>query len=145
MKNDGISADSAFISLPDEISLSRICDEHFSKHLFEKAGYMNGEETDFAYKLDDLQNVEWWYRNREKEDFYLQGWQSNKFYPDYIVKLKNGNYAVVEYKGEDRISNDDTAYKVELGKLWERLNGKSKFFLVGKATSVEVIKSLSEL
>ena len=131
---------------PDKsITMSRTTAETFQKHLFEKAGNLNGEELDFAFRLDGLDNVAWWFRNREKEDFYLQGWKSGKFYPDFIVKTKSGQYVLIEYKGEDRLSNEDTAYKVELGELWEKLNDKAKFYLVGKATSDEVVKSVSSL
>ena len=114
--------------------IARLSGEHFQKHLFERAGQLNGEETEFAMRIDVLENVAWWFRSREKEDFYLQGWRSGKFYPDFIIKTKRGVYILAEYKGGDRLSNEDTAYKEELGKLWEKLNnGKNKFFLVGKS------------
>lgn len=141
-----IDTKSAFYS-PDKIStLTRLSPEHFQKHLFERAGYMNGEETELAWRLDVLDNVLWWYRNREKEDFYFQGWKSGKFYPDFIVKTKGGNYLLVEYKGEDRLSNEDTTYKDSLGQLWEELNdGKNKFFIVGQATSDTILKKIAEI
>jgi superfamily II DNA or RNA helicase len=131
---------------PETTLLTRVTDEHFQKHLFERAGYLNGEETDFAFRLDSLDNIAWWFRSREKQDFYLQGWQPNRFYPDFIVKTKTGKYVVVEYKGEDRLSNADSQYKDQLGKLWESLcsNG-NKFYLVGKASSDEVIKSIEKM
>ena len=123
-----IDTKTVFYTPEKTINIGRLSTEHFSKHLFERAGYMNGEETDFAMRLDVLENIAWWYRNREKEDFYLQGSRSGKFYPDFIVKTKSGEYILAEYKGEDRLSNDDTSYKEELGKLWERLNGKETNF-----------------
>ncbi len=131
---------------PDEkIYLSRLSEEHFQKHLFEKAGYMNGEETDFAMRLDVLENIAWWYRSREKEDFYLQGWRSGKFYPDFIIKTKDGKYILAEYKGEDRLSNDDTGYKAKLGELWQKLCGGSNlFYLVGKATADSILKEIAK-
>lgn len=131
--------------LPEKsILLTRISTMEPKKHLFEKAGYLNGEETDFALRLDILENIEWWYRNREKEDFYLQGWKSGKFYPDFIVKTKGGKYILVEYKGEDRLSNEDTGYKVELGNLWQNLSGFNKFFLVGKTSTDNILKEISK-
>jgi len=101
--------------------IARLSSEHFQKHLFERSGQLNGEETEFAMRLDVLDNVLWWFRNREKEDFYLQGWRPGKFYPDFIIKTKSGAYILAEYKGGDRLSNDDTSYKEELGQLWEKL------------------------
>lgn len=135
----------AFYSPDKKILLSRLSAEHFQKHLFERAGYMNGEETEFAMRLDILDNVVWWYRNREKEDFYLQGWKQGKFYPDFIAKTKDGNYLLIEYKGEDRLSNEDTEYKVELGELWEKLNDYvNKFYLVGKSSTDKVLAEIKQ-
>lgn len=136
---------SAFYTPEESILISRLSTEHFQKHLFERASQMNGEETDFAMRLDILENIEWWYRNREKEDFYLQGWKSGKFYPDFIIKTKSGLYILVEYKGEDRLSNEDTEYKTKIGKLWERLSRGNRFFLVGKASMDIILKEISTL
>jgi superfamily II DNA or RNA helicase len=144
-KNE-IDASSAFYSPGEKILIARLSPEHFQKHLFERAGHMNGEETEFAMRLDVLENIEWWYRNREKEDFYLQGWRSGKFYPDFIIKTKSRKYIVAEYKGEDRLSNEDTGYKDELGKLWQKLNSdKNSFFLVGKSTMDSALKELANI
>ncbi len=130
---------------PDKrISLLRLSSEHFQKHLFERAGYMNGEETELAMRIDVLENIKWWFRSREKVDFYLQGWRSGKFYPDFILKTENGKYILVEYKGEDRLTNEDTEYKKELGKFWEQLSGNN-FYLVGKKDIDEVLKEIASL
>lgn len=146
LKSNDITVDVASYEPPQETLVSRPTNEHFQKHLFEKAGNMNGEELDFAFRLDALDNVLWWFRSREKEDFYLQGWRQGKFYPDFIAKTKSGAYIVAEYKGEDRLSNEDTAYKVELGELWQKLtNNKHKFYLVGRKNAEAVIKELSSL
>lgn len=126
--------------------MTRNTEEHFQKHLFEKAGYLNGEETELAFRLDSLENILWWFRSREKQDFYLQGWQPNRFYPDFIVKTKTGKYIVIEYKGEDRLSNEDSQYKDKLGKLWEKLNNNGdKFYMASKANSDEIIKAVSNI
>lgn len=144
LAKDEIDTESAFYTPEEKILIARLSPEHFQKHLFERAGYMNGEETEFAMRIDVLENIEWWYRNREKEDFYLQGWRSGKFYPDFIIKTKSGKYIVVEYKGEDRLSNEDTAYKDELGRLWEKLGEKQhKFYLVGKVGIDNILKEIS--
>lgn len=146
LSNKAIDTKSAFFIPEQEILLSRLSPEHFQKHLFERAGHMNGEETEFALRVDALENISWWYRNREKEDLYLQGWKSGKFYPDFVIKTKGGNYILAEYKGEDRLSNEDTAYKNELGNLWEKLcESKNKFYMVGKANSDDSLKEISLL
>ena len=146
MFNVKINTKSIFYTPAQKIMIARLSSEHFQKHLFERAGQLNGEETEFAMRLDVLDNVLWWFRNREKEDFYLQGWRPGKFYPDFIIKTKSGTYILAGYKGGDRLSNDDTSYKEELGKLWQNLNkDKDKFFLVGKASMDSVLKEISTL
>lgn len=146
LSNKKLTADELTMDLPESIVLGRLSPEYFSKHLYEKAGHLNGEETDFAFKLNDLANIEWWYRNREKEDFYLQGWLPSKFYPDFVAKTKSGHYVLIEYKGEDRLSNDDTAWKKQLGELWQQLTGdKHRFYLVGKKDAASAVKAIEEL
>ena len=144
LKKGDINTKSAFYTPENALLIARMSPEHFQKHLFERAGHLNGEETEFAMRVDVLDNVAWWFRSREKEDFYLQGWRPGKFYPDFIIKTKSGTYILVEYKGGDRLSNDDTSYKQELGKLWETMNGeKNKFFLVGKANIDSILKEIA--
>ena len=52
----------------------------------------------------------------------------DKFYPDFVVKLTDGTYAAIEYKGGDRVSNDDSKEKNLLGELWAQ-NGGGKFLM----------------
>jgi type III restriction enzyme len=144
--NGDIDTRSSFYTPVNKISLARLSPEHFQRHLFERAGYMNGEETEFAMRLDALENILWWYRNREKEDFYLQGWKSGKFYPDFLIKTRGGKYILAEYKGEDRLSNEDTEYKKAVGELWQKLcNDEHKFYLVGKASTDSVLKEIASI
>ena len=146
LKQRDIDTDCAFYTPEKKTYLSILSPEHFQKHLFERAGNMNGEETELAMRIDALDNVAWWLRNREKEDFYIQGWKPGKFYPDFIVKTKTGSYILVEYKGEDRLTNEDTEYKIQLGKLWEKLSDdKNKFYLVNVKSSDEVLKQISNM
>jgi len=144
LKKGDINVESSAYSPEEKIMIGRLSTEHFQRHLFERAGHLNGEETEFAMRIDVLDNVLWWFRSREKEDYYIQGWRSGKFYPDFIIKTKKGAYILAEYKGGDRLSNDDTSYKEELGQLWQKLNKeKNKFFLVGKANMDSVLKEIA--
>lgn len=82
----------------------------------------------------------------EKKDFYIQGWQRDKFYPDFIVKTKSGKYLIVEYKGENLLTNEDTKYKIELGQKWASLAGKNyEFHLVNENKMDEFITHISSL
>lgn len=146
LKDGMINVNTSVYSPDKSILISRLSDERFQKHLFERAGVMNKEETEFAMRLDAQENILWWFRSREKEDYYLQGWKPNKFYPDFIAKTKRGSYILAEYKGEDRITNEDTQYKIELGELWEKLNkNENRFYLVANNKMDEVLKDISNL
>ena len=97
--------------------------------------------------LDTLPNIKFWIRNRERQDpFFLQGWQRNKFYPDFIAVTQNNNIIALEWKGEHLLTNEDTKYKEELGKIWESLgNGKLHFFIVSKENIENVLNKLKEV
>ncbi len=117
----------------------------FSKHLFERAGSMNREESNLAYQLDGLKNILWWFRNPDIGGFYMQGWAKNKFYPDFIAKTKKGTYFVLEYKGEHLEGSEDTKYKEEVGRKWAELAGKKyRFELVDRKNLNRIIEEISK-
>lgn len=136
-------------SYPATIALKSPVPKVFNKNLYERIDSINGEERGFVERIDlgVLDNIEFWVRNREKVDpFYIQGWRKGKFYPDFVAVTKKGNIVALEWKGEDRISNEDTAYKVEIAKEWEKLGkGKLHFFLVHNGNSEEVLTDLRSL
>ena len=109
------------------------------------AGKLNSEERTLALKIDCLDNILWWYRSIEKKDeaLYLQGWHHNRFYPDFIVKTKKGNYVAVEYKGEALLTNIDTDYKKELGERMLKLKVSIDWYLLPK--NVLILKTISAI
>ena len=130
----------------DTIELLNICPDDFNKHLYEKATSMNKEETDLAYTINGLSNIFWWFRNPENNGFYIQGWLKNKFYPDFMVKTKKGNYIVLEYKGAQFEEAKDTKYKTGIGEKWQELSDKNYYFeLVDKKNMDRVIEKISKL
>lgn len=130
----------------DNISLLNISPENFERHLYEKAGKMNDEELDFAQKLDDFENVHWWFRNPEMSGFYVQGWKRYKFYPDFIAKTKKGNYIILEYKGEHLVGSEDSDYKEAIGKIWQKISGKNYYFeMVSKKSAGDILNKVSKL
>lgn len=140
-----ITKGEGFIS-PDIIELLNTCPDDFDKHLYEKAGKMNKEELELAYKINGLSNIFWWFRNPENNGFYLQGWLKNKFYPDFIAKTRKGNYFLLEYKGEHLLGTEETDYKEALGKKWQELgDGQYYFELVDKKNIDKVIDKVSKL
>lgn len=140
-----IASGEAFF-MKDNVSLPRFCSDSFQKHFYKKAGEMNTEELDLAFQLDGLDNVFWWFRNPESGGFYLQGWLKNKFYPDFILKTKQNNYFVLEYKGAQFEESKDTEYKNALGQKWQELGDKKHFFeLVEKKNMVNIVNKIARM
>ena len=133
---------------PDTITLSQSPEQEWNKNYYENVDRLNKEELNFVQRLDldGLKNIKFWARNRERKDFFIQGWRKNKFYPDFIAVTERGNILVLEWKGEDRVSNEDTEYKESIGKIWEKLGkGKLYFFLVYNKNIEEVLIKIKEL
>lgn len=138
-----------FEHFPKTITLKQEIPQEFNKNYYEKIDKLNKEELNFVERLDldTLPNINFWVRNREKQDpFFIQGWKKNKFYPDFVAVTKKGNIVALEWKGEDRVSNENTEYKVTIGEMWTRLgNGKLHFYLVHNGNIEEVLSSIKKL
>ena len=143
-----VSAECVFTFRPDEYPANPLYQGayKFQKHFYPILGDMNGEEVECARVLDMLPNVKFWVRNLERRtssSFWFQT-STDKFYPDFVAMLEDGRILALEYKGEDRITNDDTKEKRKLGELWAaRSNGQCLFQLVGKNEFVQSLKSLA--
>ncbi len=92
---------------------------------------LNDTEKTVAIYLDEQEQLLWWYRNRVRKDFHIQGWQRNKIYPDFIAakssKTKKDDYDtvyVLETKGVHLKENDDTRYKKNVFSLCNELGAK---------------------
>lgn len=107
----------------------------FKKHYYERPAEMNDEEAQCAFIIDSLPQVKYWARNlqqRPEHSFWLQT-ATDKFYPDFVARLTDGRFLVVEYKGEGMMPLPDTEEKKMIGELWEaRSNRKCLFRLVGR-------------
>jgi type III restriction enzyme len=139
--------DKIYSQISSKILGVRIIEDNFQKHIYDKCPILNNEERTFAIKLDECDNVIWWARNVEKKPsaFYLHGYLSGKFYPDFIVKVKNKGVYIVEYKGK-QLRNEDTIYKNDIGRIWESYNHTGGFFrLVFKNTMQEFIDELNQI
>lgn len=107
------------------------------RHFFPVIGNLkaSGEEFECAeYIANDLDDVEWWVRNVEKKptSFWLQT-ASDKFYPDFLVRLTSGVTLAVEYKGSHIADGEDSKEKRRIGELWaKRSNGRCRFVWVEK-------------
>lgn len=138
-----------FDKYPESIILGQEMLQGFNKNYYGKVDKLNKEELQFVERidLDTLSNIDFWIRNREKTDpFYIIGWKKNKFYPDFVAHTRKGNTIALEWKGGDRVSNEDTEYKVEIGNKWAELSkGKLHFFLVHNGNIEDVLNSLKNL
>ena len=118
----------------------------FRKHYYPKVGELEdrGEEFLCAQLIDQMEEVEFWVRNLERQpefSFWLQT-ATDKFYPDFVCKLKDGRFLVVEYKGADRWSNDDSKEKRRLGELWALKSNGQCLFVMPKGQGLDSIKNL---
>ena len=98
-------------------------------------GAENGEEVQCAQTIDSLPGVKFWIRNaaRHPNSFWLPT-ATGKFYPDFVVRMEDGRFLVVEYKGAHIADGADTAEKRTIGELWEReSNGTGLFILTEKS------------
>lgn len=106
----------------------------FPKHYYEKPGQMGSEEADCAMLFEMMPEVECWVRNlvRKQECSFWLPTSTDKFYPDFVARLRDGRLLVVEYKGKDRKDSIDTAEKAQIGEVWEaKSNGRCIFKMVG--------------
>jgi len=115
----------------------------FQKHYYKEVGNLKdtGEEYDCAKFIDTLPEVKFWVRNiekRERHSFWLQT-TSDRFYPDFVCLLNDGRFLAIEYKGEDRWSNDDSKEKRALGELWAQRSGGQCLFVMPKGKDFAAI------
>ncbi len=81
---------------------------------------LNGLENKVATYLDQQERLFFWYRNRARKDYYVQGWKRGRIYADFVLTLRpdepNVDDAfhrvfVVETKGLHLEQAADTTYK----------------------------------
>ena len=84
---------------------------------------LNGLENKVATYLDQQERLFFWYRNRARKDYYVQGWKRGRIYADFIVTLrpdepdasdKFHTVFVMETKGLHLERSSDTDYKREM-------------------------------
>lgn len=106
----------------------------------------DGEEFDCAVWIDSHSKVRRWMRNidrRPNHSFWLQT-STDRFYPDFLVEIGEGKWLVVEYKGRDRWSDDDSREKRRLGELWADRSGGTCAFVMPKGPDMVAIDAAIE-
>lgn len=103
----------------------------------------DGEEFDCAVWIDSHSKVKRWLRNierRPQHSFWLQT-STDRFYPDFIAEIGDGRWLVVEYKGADRWTDDDSREKWRLGELWAECSGGRCAFVMPKGPDMHAIET----
>jgi type III restriction enzyme len=114
----------------------------FRKHFYPLPGElkaeMDAEETACAIAIDRMPQVRRWVRNLEMQpmsSFWLPT-STDRFYPDFVAELVDGRLLVIEYKGGDRYSNDDSREKRDIGAVWASASGgRCRFVMVTDAAT----------
>lgn len=91
---------------------------------------LNTEKTACAIAIDRLDAVRFWVRNLERRpltSFWLPT-ATDRFYPDFVLRLNDERLLAVEYKGGDRFSNDDSREKRDIGDVWAAASGERCLF-----------------
>ncbi len=62
----------------------------FELNLFDRTDEdeLNVLENKVATYLDRQERLFFWYRNRSRKDYYVQGWRRGRIYADFILTLK---------------------------------------------------------
>ena len=87
-------------------------------------------EIEFEKWAEECDEIEWIYKNGDKgDDFfsivYQKGFARANFYPDYIIKLKNGKKWIIEAKGGANTDGDDLNIDVYAKNKFESLKDYS--------------------
>lgn len=124
---------------------------NFARHYFGRPGELDDdiaqEETACAIEIDSLQEVRFWVRNLERQpetSFWLPT-SSDRFYPDFVARLVDGRLFVVEYKGADRYSNDDSREKRDIGAVWAASSAGQCVFVMVTHLSVAGVSVSAQL
>ena len=81
-----------------------------------------------------MDEVEYWVRNLVNPSQFWMPTSRQRTYPDFVARLLDGRLLVVEYKGADRFTNDDSEEKRNVGELWAmRSGGKGVYVMVQMA------------
>ena len=117
----------------------------FQKHYYPVVGNLKpqGEEYECAQFLDWLPEVKVWVRNLERRpqhSFWLQT-ATDKFYPDFVCKLADDRYLVVEYKGHYLWSNQEEQEKLRIGTVWEEKSGGKCLFVMPDGKDFDAIRA----
>lgn len=92
-------------------------------------------ETKFMKYIESKDSVDWWYKNGDEGSDYFavpyydeEKHRERLFYPDWIIKLKNGNIIIVDTKKGDTASSNETKSKAEAFQEWIKNQKRKDLF-----------------
>jgi len=115
---------------------------NYAKHFCNQIESMNSEEKILAEQIDMKQNVKRWLKNGVsfQNSFWLQMAKA-KFYPDFIIELTDGKIVVLEYKGKNMVSNDETMDKEKIGNAWANSSSNLEFYIIQKSNIFQIMEN----
>lgn len=115
----------------------------WNKHLYPVVADLEdgGEEFQCACFIDELPEIEVWVRNPSRPPAFWMQTSTDKTYPDFVCKLRDGRILVVEYKNAKDWSNADSVEKRILGKLWEERSEGRCLYIMPKGKDFEAIRA----
>jgi len=134
-----LAASRVFFEFPSQVEIVNPATENFKRTLYERTHSMNREELEVARRLDNLDNIQWWHKNKERKDFFLQGWKPNRIYFDFAARSTNGTIIILEYKGEERLTTEDTEFKAAVGRTWHELNPQQCYFALVSKQDIDAV------
>ena len=140
----------------------------YKNYLFEdiELSSLNSLEMKVGDIIDKQEKILWWFRNKAKNGYSVQGWHEYKIRPDFVAAKKSdiGDLELVyilESKGQMLSGNPDTVYKkqvldlmtdqrkkkaiysIEQMKLpFGKVNEKVEFYLVEQGKEEEELRTL---
>lgn len=91
-------------------------------------------EKDFEKMIADSKNIKWWYKNGTSKEIYFaipftdkEGFE-RAFYPDFILRKKDGAIGIFDTKSGMTADSDDTARKSDALQEYISKNKKHKLF-----------------
>ena len=112
----------AKIEVPKAKQANREDGRPYQRNLFDVTTEddLNQFENKVATYLDQQARLFFWYRNRARKDYFVQGWKPRRIYADFVVALRDDEAGaddgfhqvfVVETKGVHLKEAEDTEYK----------------------------------
>ena len=112
----------AKIEVPKTKQANREDGSPYQRNLFDVTTEddLNRFENKVATYLDQQARLFFWYRNRARKDYFVQGWKPRRIYADFVVALRDDEAGahdgfdqvfVVETKGVHLKEAEDTEYK----------------------------------